>query len=74
MCMRRCWGLWHQGAQLQPAAVTTREEFGVSVDINSDMLICGADLAGYAPLFYRSGDNWGWQHAGGGDENGHRGL
>lgn len=31
---------------IQPAAVTTRDEFGVSVEINSDMLICGADFSG----------------------------
>jgi hypothetical protein len=51
-------GLWHQEAQLQPAAVTPSDQFGVSIDINSGTLICGADGGGYATLFYRSGDKW----------------
>lgn len=51
-------GVWHREAQLQPAAITIHDQFGVSVDINSDTLICGSDTTGYATVFYRHGDDW----------------
>jgi hypothetical protein len=51
-------GVWHLEAQLQPAAITIHDQFGVSVDINSDTLISGSDTTGYATLFYRNADHW----------------
>ena len=51
-------GIWHQEAQLQPAAITIADQFGISVDLDSDTLISGSDSTGYATLFYRKGDTW----------------
>jgi hypothetical protein len=51
-------GVWHQEAQLQPAAIIISDQFGVSVDLDDDTLISGSDSTGYATLFYRKGDNW----------------
>jgi FG-GAP repeat len=51
-------GVWHQEAQLQPAAITIHDQFGISVDLTSDTLISGSDTTGYATLFSRKGDNW----------------
>ena len=51
-------GVWHQEAQLQPAAITLSDQFGVSVDLTRDTLISGSDTTGYATLFYRKGDDW----------------
>jgi hypothetical protein len=51
-------GVWHQEAQLQPAAITIYDQFGVSVDLTTDTLIAGSDTTGYATLFSRKGDHW----------------
>jgi FG-GAP repeat len=51
-------GVWHQEAQLQPAAITLSDQFGISVDLTRDTLISGSDTTGYATLFYRKGDDW----------------
>ena len=51
-------GVWRREARLQPANVTLERQYGVSVDLDDDTLIVGADVTGYANIFKRRGDHW----------------
>jgi FG-GAP repeat protein len=51
-------GIWHREARLDPAHVKPGDQYGVSVALDGDTAVVGADNGSYATVFERHGSQW----------------